>query len=126
MALGARLPQLRTCSAQHVAAIPTLLSLAGNARVDRETSEQLSLHPPLHTKAIHHLPYTHTHSSSVSKPQTNLHQSRKEVTDMNKHAGKGWKLSFPSPSSQESFVPPRAAKLRRKRAQQEIKEKKST
>lgn len=130
MALGPHRPQLCTCSVQHVAAIPTLLSLAGNARVDRETSEQpnreFSLHPPLHTKAIHHLPYTHTDSSSVSKPQTNLHQSRKEVTDMNKHAGKGWKLSFPSPSSQQSFVPPRAAKLRRKRAQQEIKEKKST
>lgn len=117
------LPQLCTCSVQCVAAIPTLLWLAGNARVDRETSEQpnreFSLHPPLHTKngevahkAIHHLPYTHTDSSSVSEPQTNLDQSRKEVTDMNKHPGKGWMLSFPSSNSQKSHCASQGCKIK--------------
>lgn len=124
---GGFLPQLCTCSVQSVAAIPTLLWLNGDARVDRETSEQpnreLSLHPPLHTKdgeaahkAIHHLPYTHTDSSSVSEPQTNLDQSRKEVTDMNKHAGKGWMLSLPSPNSQQSYCASQGCKIKEKKS----------
>lgn len=84
---------------------------------------EFPLHPPLHTKhreaahkAIHHLPYTHTDSSSVSKPQNNLDQSRKEVTDVNKHAGKGWKLSFPSPNSQESYCASQGCKIKEKKS----------
>lgn len=122
MAVGPHLPLLCTCSTQHVAAILTLLweCQSGQGKTLEQPNREFSLYP-LHTKdreaahkAIHHLPYTD--GLSVSKPQTNLDQSRKEVTDMNKHAGKGWKLSFPSPYIQESYCASQGCKIKKKKS----------
>lgn len=69
----------------------------------------------LHTRQSITFP-THTQTARLSLSHKPIWINPGKVTDMNKHAGKGWKLSFPSPNRQESYCASQGCKIKEKKS----------